>query len=75
MHMYVGVITIPWHTLIILQATLERALSEAQEEHRKNLEEALREERERSAKAIETALEEERSRGTALIEELKVGGV
>lgn len=61
--------------MLILQATLERALSEAQEEHRRNLEEALQEERERSIKAIETALEEERNKGNAHVEELKVGEV
>ena len=54
------------------QATMERALSEAQEDYKVKLEAALEEERERSRKAIDLALEEERSKGSTHIEELKV---
>ena len=55
-----------------MQATMEKALSDAQDEYKKKLEEALQEERERSRKAIDTALEEERSSGSSHIAELKV---
>ena len=58
--------------LLCMQATMESALSGAQEEYRKKLEQALEEERERSQKAIERALEEERSKTASNVEEIKV---